>query len=302
MYLMTQTNPVDCIRRTTMNAEEYLKDALGGNMNISTLKPKAWHDIMEGYAKQCISKLGENCKVAIEAMVASKPQEKMSWKTFSDLTNREKWNNYKEMKGAWYCPKCGCNFDVGPTRADPFSGASIQCSNCDTELTRRTGGGQSDPFRWVFKPTMHEPHGKKYIPQEGIDGASSTHAETDELETQPDDSKYKMFDLVKGKDGNFAINRKSRPNQINETPHPIVFTFSLAKYSGASEITYQHIGWKYTESDVITKIGPSAWWNHLSMKDADSRAQPPRVDNCGVYGEIYIPIIATHAVYKQIGK
>jgi hypothetical protein len=34
-----------------MNAEQYLNEALGGNMNISTLKPLAWHKIMEGYAR-----------------------------------------------------------------------------------------------------------------------------------------------------------------------------------------------------------------------------------------------------------
>ena len=33
-----------------MEAEEYLKIALGGNMNISTLTPLAWHDIMDSYA------------------------------------------------------------------------------------------------------------------------------------------------------------------------------------------------------------------------------------------------------------
>ncbi len=38
-----------------MNAEQYLKEALGGNMNIATLKPLAWHKIMEGYAKQKLS-------------------------------------------------------------------------------------------------------------------------------------------------------------------------------------------------------------------------------------------------------
>ena len=35
-----------------MNAEQYLNEALGGNMNIGTLKPLAWHGIMEGYARQ----------------------------------------------------------------------------------------------------------------------------------------------------------------------------------------------------------------------------------------------------------
>jgi len=42
-----------------MNAEQYLNEALGGNMNISTLKPLAWHEIMEGYARQ---KLAEALK------------------------------------------------------------------------------------------------------------------------------------------------------------------------------------------------------------------------------------------------
>jgi hypothetical protein len=43
-----------------MNAEEYLNIALGGNMNISTLKPLAWHEIMEGYAKQKLLERSDN--------------------------------------------------------------------------------------------------------------------------------------------------------------------------------------------------------------------------------------------------
>lgn len=37
-----------------MNAEQFLNEALGGNMNISTLKPLAWHEIMESYAQHKI--------------------------------------------------------------------------------------------------------------------------------------------------------------------------------------------------------------------------------------------------------
>ena len=37
-----------------MNAEQFLNEALGGNMNISTLKPLAWHEIMEQYARHKI--------------------------------------------------------------------------------------------------------------------------------------------------------------------------------------------------------------------------------------------------------
>ena len=34
-----------------VTAEEFLDEALGGNMNISALKPLAWHEIMTAYAK-----------------------------------------------------------------------------------------------------------------------------------------------------------------------------------------------------------------------------------------------------------
>jgi len=34
-----------------MNAKQYLNETLGGNMNIEFLKPLAWHEIMEGYAR-----------------------------------------------------------------------------------------------------------------------------------------------------------------------------------------------------------------------------------------------------------
>jgi len=38
-----------------MNAEQYLNEALGGNMNVCTLKPLAWYEIMEGYARHKLS-------------------------------------------------------------------------------------------------------------------------------------------------------------------------------------------------------------------------------------------------------
>ena len=50
------TRTAGCATRL-MNAEEYLHIALGGNMNISTLKPLAWHEIMEAYAEYRIKGL-----------------------------------------------------------------------------------------------------------------------------------------------------------------------------------------------------------------------------------------------------
>lgn len=55
-----------------MNAEQYLNEALGGNMNIGTLKPLAWHEIMEGYARH---KLAEALKTSAQQMQGGKPEE-----------------------------------------------------------------------------------------------------------------------------------------------------------------------------------------------------------------------------------
>ena len=43
-----------------MNAEQFLNEALGGNMNISTLKPLAWHEIMESYAQHKIKEVAHS--------------------------------------------------------------------------------------------------------------------------------------------------------------------------------------------------------------------------------------------------
>jgi len=67
---------------------------------------------------------------------------------FNSLTSREKWDTYKEAVGVWKCPKCQNLIPEGPQRCSPFPGASILCEECDCELTRRTGGGQSDPFEY----------------------------------------------------------------------------------------------------------------------------------------------------------
>jgi ribosomal protein S27E len=66
---------------------------------------------------------------------------------FNRLPCREKWDNYKKMRSKWYCPRCRQQTDV-PRRSSPFHGAVIYCGNCSQMLTRRTGGGQLDPFLW----------------------------------------------------------------------------------------------------------------------------------------------------------
>lgn len=67
---------------------------------------------------------------------------------FNALTSRKKWDNYKKMSGIFICPNCKYMDD--PKMCSPFPGASMHCEECDYELTRRTGGGQSDPFGWIL--------------------------------------------------------------------------------------------------------------------------------------------------------
>lgn len=64
---------------------------------------------------------------------------------FNELTSRKKWDTYKQMVGVWRCPKCNNDVTI-PERCSPFPGATLHCGNCEFTLTRRTGGGQSDPF------------------------------------------------------------------------------------------------------------------------------------------------------------
>jgi hypothetical protein len=69
---------------------------------------------------------------------------------FNNLRDTEKWNQWKDQSGKWRCPNCKILISEGPIRSSPFSGSSVCCGYCDCELTRRTGGGMNDPFRWVL--------------------------------------------------------------------------------------------------------------------------------------------------------
>jgi len=67
---------------------------------------------------------------------------------FKKLYHRERWNVAKELEGVkWYCEHCGCMVDNGikPSR---LAMGERYCGNCDGLLTRRTGGGMSDPFNY----------------------------------------------------------------------------------------------------------------------------------------------------------
>lgn len=77
----------------------------------------------------------------------------MTIQRFNTLSSREKWDLYERLTiGKWVCPGCGQDLPSGPVRCSPFPGAQLRCSDCDQLLTRRTGGGQQDPFNWLLVP------------------------------------------------------------------------------------------------------------------------------------------------------
>lgn len=70
---------------------------------------------------------------------------------FNKLPPNQKWKLWKQQKGYWFCSYCGIRLVDGPQRAAPFHGAEIVCEHCNNILTRRSGGGQFDPFEWTLK-------------------------------------------------------------------------------------------------------------------------------------------------------
>ena len=75
---------------------------------------------------------------------------------FNELPSQEKWDIYKKPHwkklGTFQCPNCKTK--QNPQRCSPFPGMTLHCSNCETILTRRTGGGQNDPFNFKLTPKI----------------------------------------------------------------------------------------------------------------------------------------------------
>ena len=74
----------------------------------------------------------------------------LSAKDFNNLSAWEKWQNWKGQKGIWKCKSCKAVMEDGPRSPGACEGSAIVCGECDFELTRRTPGGQSNPFEWVL--------------------------------------------------------------------------------------------------------------------------------------------------------
>ena len=80
----------------------------------------------------------------------------MTAEEFNALSSHEKWQNWKKVDGIWTCPRCGSRMSDGPVRCSPFPGAARFCAECNRLLTRRTGGGQFDPFNWALMGVPEE--------------------------------------------------------------------------------------------------------------------------------------------------
>lgn len=67
---------------------------------------------------------------------------------FDSLSTQDKWelSHYLDDKVDWFCVSCGNPQEV----SSPHFG-SLHCGYCDSELSRRTGGGMHNPFNWKFK-------------------------------------------------------------------------------------------------------------------------------------------------------
>ncbi len=72
---------------------------------------------------------------------------------FKNLSNQEKWKMAELIneKVIWCCPNCNEIIEDGFVYADPFPDLKVCCSECDAVLTQRTGGGQNDPFNYIFR-------------------------------------------------------------------------------------------------------------------------------------------------------
>ena len=106
-------------------------------------------------------------------MADDKREQAIDAETFNKLRSHEKWShwfaNKKAYKGRFSCRYCGNKSD--PERCPPFPGHTMHCGNCEMELSRRTGGGQGDPFGWVLDAPTITKATAEGIPQLWVDVA-----------------------------------------------------------------------------------------------------------------------------------
>lgn len=81
--------------------------------------------------------------------------ETITRKEFAKLDTRQRWIVGKTINNVLWC----CNNCLSVIYENEFpetTWGAIHCDECNAELTRRTGGGQSDPFNYTFFKTIKE--------------------------------------------------------------------------------------------------------------------------------------------------
>lgn len=87
-------------------------------------------------------------------------EDKLTPKNFDELSHNDKWDIFwsgylKNVK--WFCKNCGCDQDTPHSVMD----GEVLCSLCEHQLTKRTGGGQNNPFGWTFKYSLSQDRKRK---------------------------------------------------------------------------------------------------------------------------------------------
>lgn len=107
----------------------------------------------------------EDGRMKMEMLIAAKADPDVAnfedgFRGFNRLSSREKWQRWKSLEGvSWKCPGCKSEID-GPQSPGIMDGTSICCGECEHELTRRTPGGQSNPFEWVAAKKLPRRRGR----------------------------------------------------------------------------------------------------------------------------------------------
>ena len=77
---------------------------------------------------------------------------KMTPDKFSKLHFHDKWTVSRMLNDVtWMCDKCKSFQGTNPPIAPVMDGVMVVCSICNNILTKRTSGGQSNPFNYTFK-------------------------------------------------------------------------------------------------------------------------------------------------------
>jgi len=82
---------------------------------------------------------------------------KLTPEEFKKLNHNRRWEASERLRNvSWMCEHCGEVIDYGSLPTKMAMGERF-CGDCDGILTRRTGGGQGDPFNYSFKKSVDIP-------------------------------------------------------------------------------------------------------------------------------------------------